>query len=322
MSSQRTTRHARPKRNVPIPQSISPEAQAVIAAGQAPITELPSIDDKDSWREIVAAGDQQILDMLRTAVPAGIDSTKREIDGVTCYEAAPTGQGSDTSIIYLDLHGGAFISCGGECCRILSMMTAADLRMRVLAVDYRMPPDHPFPTGLLDALRVYRALLADRSSHQIIVGGTSAGGNLAAALVLKARDEGLPLPAGLVLLTPEVDLTESGDTFATNLGLDAVLPQSLMPANLLYAGDHDLRDPYVSPLFADYTGDFPPVVLTSGTRDVFLSNTVLLHRALRRAGVAAELHIVEAASHGGFGRSTPEHEDIQEEIRGFIERVA
>jgi acetyl esterase/lipase len=165
---------------------------------------------------------------------------------------------------------------------------------------------------------VYRALLEVRSPDRIVVGGGSAGGNLAAATVVRARDEGLPLPAGVVLLTPAVDLTESGDSFTTNLGIDSVLGL-LMQTNLLYANGHDLAHPYLSPLFADLAG-FPPTFLQSGTRDLFLSNTVRMHRKLREAGVDAELHVWEAMPHGGFG-GAPEDAEVRAELRRFLDRV-
>jgi acetyl esterase/lipase len=135
----------------------------------------------------------------------------------------------------------------------------------------------------------------------------------------RAKDEGLPMPAGLVLLTPEVDLTESGDSFTTNLGLDNILSSRLMPANLLYAAGHDLSHPYLSPLFADVSG-FPPTFIQAGTRDLFLSNAVRMHRKLRAAGVDAELHVFEAMPHGGFG-GAPEDIEMRQEIRRFLDRV-
>ena len=138
--------------------------------------------------------------------------------------------------------------------------------------------------------------------------------------MLRARDEGLPLPTGLVLLTPELDLTESGDSFQTNLGVDATLNGSLMGANLLYAGGRDLEDPYVSPLFGDFTEGISPTILTAGTRDLFLSNAVRMHRALRTAGIEAYLHIKEAASHSAFFGTAPEDEEIDEEVRIFAQR--
>jgi acetyl esterase/lipase len=221
--------------------------------------------------------------------------------------------------VYLDIHGGSLIMGGGACCRAMGIRAAARVGARTWAVDYRMPPDHPYPTPLDDCVGVYRRLLVDHAPRDIVVGGASAGGNLAAAMVLRARDEGLPLPAGLVLLTPELDLTESGDSFATNLGVDTVLRRSLMSASRLYAGGHDLAHPYLSPLFGDMTKGFPPTLLQAGTRDLFLSNAVRMHRALRRAGIEAELHVCEAMPHGGFF-GAPEDREIDDEVRRFADR--
>jgi acetyl esterase/lipase len=92
-----------------------------------------------------------------------------------------------------------------------------------------------------------------------------------------------------------------------------------MPANLLYADGHDLADPYLSPLFGDFTEGYPPTILSTGTRDLFLSNTVRMHRALRNAGIPAELHVIEAAPHGGFFGSSPEDAEIGREVRRFID---
>src|SRR3546814_20973230 len=118
------------------------------------------------------------------------------------------------------------------------------LGARTYEIDYRMPPDHPYPAALDDCIAAYRALLEDHAAWEIIVRGSSAGGNLAAALMLRARDEGLPFPAGLVLATPELDLTEPGDSCQTNEGIDVVIKGSLMAANLLYAAGHDLSHPH------------------------------------------------------------------------------
>ncbi len=134
-----------------------------------------------------------------------------------------------------------------------------------------------------------------------------------------ARDEGLPLPAGLVLLTPELDLTESGDSFETNRYADVVLVGSLAPTIAMYAGGADLSNPYLSPLFGDLTKGFPRTYLQAGTRDLFLSNTVRMHRYLRRAGVPVELHIVEGAPHGGMlgNLRTPEDAEMDAEMKRF-----
>ncbi len=181
-----------------------------------------------------------------------------------------------------------------------------------------MPPVHPYPAPLDDCVAVYQALLQRHRPEDIIVGGGSAGANLAAALILRARDEGSPLPAAALLMSPEIDLTESGDTFQTNLGVDTVIG-SFIPVNLMYADGHDLAHPYLSPLFGDFSKGFPPTLLTAGTRDLFLSNAVRMHRALRRAGVVAELHVLEAAPHGGFFGISPEEAELWVDILQFTE---
>jgi acetyl esterase/lipase len=91
-----------------------------------------------------------------------------------------------------------------------------------------------------------------------------------------------------------------------------------MNASLLYADGRSLRDPYLSPLFGDFTKGFPPTLLASSTRDLLLSSTVRMHRAMRAAGVVAELHILEASPHGGFMANTPEDEDLEQEVRRFV----
>jgi acetyl esterase/lipase len=199
------------------------------------------------------------------------------------------------------------------------------LGVTTVSIDYRCPPDHPFPAAPEDVAAVYRALIEVIDPKQIVIGGSSAGGNLAAAAALMIRDRGLPLPAGVVLLTPEIDLTESGDSFRTNALLDVVLKGPLPDCNAVYAGGRDLADPYLSPLFADFTRGFPPTLIQTGTRDLFLSNSVLMHRKLRKAGVEAELHVWEAMPHAGFGAfglgDAPENAEIDAEVRRFIARL-
>jgi acetyl esterase/lipase len=126
------------------------------------------------------------------------------------------------------------------------------------------------------------------------------------------------MPGATILLTPALDLTQSGDTFRTNLGVDTVITRSDPSALLLYAGGHDLRDPYVSPVYGDLARGFPPTLLASGTRDVLLSDTVRMHRALRAVDVPAELHVLEAAPHGFFRGATPEDRELDREVRRFI----
>jgi monoterpene epsilon-lactone hydrolase len=296
-------------RHIPVPTTVSEQAQAFLGmslftGGEQP--EEPALDDTDAWRALWAATNEMLTAIMEARA------------GVPVFVITPEGAPDNADApVYLDIHGGGFTIGSGDTCRAMAKGTAGQVRMKVYAVDYRMPPDHPYPAAVDDCVAVYRELLKSHAPERIVVGGGSAGGNLAAATMLRARDEGLPLPAALVLMTPEADLTESGDSFETNLGLDNVLTARLTSSIALYAGGHDLTDPYLSPLFGDFTLGYPPTFLQTGTRDLFLSNTVLMHRKLRAAGIDAELHVWEAMPHGGFF-DAPEDAEIAQEIRHFI----
>lgn len=270
-----------PARLIKAPPFISLNAQALLTLQPQPT--YPPIEDKAAWRVLVAQADHDMAPRFQQmAAGLEVETITRDLNGVRFYEAFPPGLPKEDRNIVLDFHGGGLILCGGETCKTMAGMMAVKLQKRVWSVDYRMPVDHPYPAGLDDGLMVYRALLQERSPSEIIVCGVSAGGNLAAALLLRVREAGLPMPAGLILGTPEVDLTESGDSFQTNMGVETMLG-SLMPVNLIYANGNDLLHPHISPLFGDLSG-FPPTILYTGTRDLFLSNTVRMHRALRSAG--------------------------------------
>jgi acetyl esterase/lipase len=320
MTSERAGVIRLPARDIPVPSSVSPEARAVLANPPAERFEFPALDDPAAWRAKIAAHDGAIAAMMAgRAAAAPVTVRHRDLPDCRVYELTPDGLDAGDDRVYLEIHGGGFIWGGGELCAAMAVGTALSTGARVWAVDYRMPPDHPFPAALDDCLAAYRALLDERPADRIIVRGASAGGNLAAALILRARDEGLPLPAAAVLMTPVSDLTESGDSHQVNLGLDPLIPGSHRPAFLLYAGRQDLSHPYLSPLHGDFGKGFPPTILTTGTRDMLLSDTVLLHRALRRAGVPAELHVTEAGGHGGFLGMAPEDQEILREVRRFAD---
>ncbi|MGY4857364.1 alpha/beta hydrolase [Cryobacterium sp. AP23] len=306
-----------PTRKFPIPTTISAQAQAALAAPSAPAPVYPPLDDTEGWLTMIAETDSFITSFLG-GVEFPVTSDKKNVSGVPVYEIRSHEVPADqASPILLEIHGGGLMTGGGDATRLLGSYNAAIFGMTVWAVDYRMPPLHPYPAALDDCMTVYRELLEAHRPEDIFVGGGSAGGNLAAALLLRAKDEGLPMPAALLLRTPEIDLTESGDSFVTLDGVNDGL-RSLMPVNLLYAGGHDLTHPYLSPLFGDFTG-FPPTFVQGGTRDLYLSNSILIHRKLRAAGVEAELHVFEAMPHQGFGGS-PEDQDMAAEMRRFLDK--
>jgi monoterpene epsilon-lactone hydrolase len=311
-----------PERRVPPPTTISAQAQAFLAsAASVGFSDPPDPADKAAWRAYIANGEQSIAAMMAPGTAANpCDIAAHPVGGATLYEVTPStrsGRNSDRAIYYL--HGGAFIVGAGLTGAHMAQPIACKTGLTAFAIDYRMPPDHPFPVGLEDSVAGYQRLLERFEPGHIAVMGASAGGGLAASLILKLRDLGLPMPAACVLATPEADLTESGDTVVTNAVIDVVLRRPLAPSIALYADGHDLRDPYLSPVFADFSKGFVPTILMSGTRDMFLSNTVRLHRSLCRAGIETELHVWEAMPHGGFF-GAPEDLEMLEQTAAFIRK--
>ena len=312
------------RRVIPFPTSISRSAAdalwGMVGGDGVPLNalhHLPAADDRDGWTALKDASEVGYAETIAAAAGELRSEVATVVAGAATIHVA-TPQSSDRPEgAMIDLHGGALVLGGGAACRVGTRRQADLHGLRCYGVDYRTPPYHPFPAALDDCLAAYRHVLAHHAPSKVVIAGRSAGGNLAAAMLLRARDEGLPMPAGLVLLSPQVDLTESGDSFAVNRTVDVVLPGSLMASNLLYADGTDLADPLLSPLFGDLVG-FPPTFLQSGTRDLFLSNTVRMHRALRRAGVPAELHVFEAMPHGGFTGRTPEEQELLGEVKAFV----
>ena len=316
------TMHLGP-RVIPTPRSISENARKFLGS-VFPSPPQPAITDKEGWRKVVAAANAMFEPMIEhwlTDSAATVETTT--IAGVTVHKATPL------VIKYPDrahyrIHGGAWVFMGGKFSKGEAAVTAAQFGCVTYGLDYRMPPDHPYPAAVDDGLAVYRQIIKEYDPKRVAISGASAGGNLSATVTLKIRDSGLPMPAAVGLLTPATDLTWSSDTINTNAGIDTVLRPGGSVAKL-YAGGHDLTDPYISPIYGDYTKGFPPTFLQTGTRDLLLSDTVRLHRRLLNAGIPAELHVWEAMPHGGFGgifgTPTPEDEEMSTALVAFVDRV-
>jgi epsilon-lactone hydrolase len=222
------------------------------------------------------------------------------------------------------IHGGGYVYAPGEAGTGEATLMAAFGGFKVISVDYRMPPDFPYPAAMDDAMAVWKEVVKLQNPRNIAVFGTSTGGGMTLALVLRAKQEGLPLPAAIAPGTPWSDLTEAGDSYKTNEWVDNVLVSYsgyISHSALLYANGHDLKDPQLSPIYGDFHG-FPPAILTSGTRDLFLSLTVLTHRKLRQAGVEAELQVYEGMSHAQylFDADSPETKETFTEIARFFDQ--
>ena len=156
------------------------------------------------------------------------------------------------------------------------------VRMRTWSVDYRMPPDHRYPGRARRLHRGVPALLEVQAPERIVVGGGSAGGEPRRRAHAPRPRRGPPVARGPRAVDAGSGSHRVGRLVKTNLGIDPVLRSSLVEWIALYAGDHDLSDPYLSPLFGDFSPPFPPTFVQAGTRDLFLSNAVRLHRRLPR----------------------------------------
>jgi acetyl esterase/lipase len=181
--------------------------------------------------------------------------------------------------------------------------------IRPCSVDCRIPPEHPYPAGLDDCVEAYRSLVERFDPGKIALEGSSAGANLVAATILRARDEGLLVPGTCSLHTAGVDLPQSGHSFTTSELIDAVLRKSQPETMLLYAGGHDRAHSYLSPVF--------DVSRLRYTRYPAFSDGDDAPRPAR-AGVEAELHVFEAMPHGGLSGAPPEDHELQQEIADFI----
>lgn len=314
-----------PERSIPVPRSISPEAQVILGrAAKRPFAwpNYPAPDDTAGWLQWADAANANMRAMVEAEGMAGpsVDSETLMVGDVSCYRFGDsTADGKRIEKVLLEIHGGGLIGGGGDLCSIMAAKACMEMGAVVYSPDYRMPPLYPYPTALDDCMAVYREVIRRHAPETVVVHGSSAGGNLAAALMLRAKAEGLALPAGLILESPELDLTESGDSFETNKIIDVVLQDGLGPVNRLYANGHDLVDPYLSPLFGDFSNGWPPTLLTAGTRDLFLSNAVRMLHRLREVAVPVELLVYEAMPHGGFF-GTPEDRALRQDVLAFAER--
>jgi epsilon-lactone hydrolase len=320
-----------PAHDLPVPRTPSVQAQAVLGMGTQGSSQVWKATDSK-------ASIQESIDATMAAIPAGMggpmisaiygtadtgrpaDVEVIDVAGVPVYVGTPEGLDPGDRRVHLSIHG-ALVYGGGEMARVGAAITAGGLGVRTWVVDYRMPPYHPFPAPLEDCLAVYRSLLEDCRPEEIIIGGMSIGANLTLATILRARDEGLPLPAAAVINSPPADLTMSGDSTQTNAHADiSYNRQDLADVFSLYTDGQDPRHPWISPVYGDYSKGFPPTILTTGTRDFLLSDTVRVHRKLRAAGVQAELHVWEAAPHIMFLGMAPEDHERTAEIRRFMQQ--
>jgi acetyl esterase/lipase len=312
-----------PARFIPVPTTVSPQLAKLIAQ---PATPRHAPQSTQEWKAVIQAA--AALDLARIAeLKKQFEVTVEplRLAGVPCYRITPLQLPErNRRRLLLHLHGGAYVFAPGESGTLEGIVMAGFGHMPVITVDYRMPPDHPYPAAMDDAMAVWKELVHRQKPTHIGIFGTSTGGGMTLALVQRIKEEAQPLPGAIAPGTPWSDLTDTGDTYFTNAGVDNGLVAYnplLSAAARLYAHGRDLKDPHLSPVYGDFHG-FPPTILTSGTRDLFLSNTVRVHRKLREAGVEAVLEVYEGQSHAQYlaDTTTPESREAFDEIATFFDQ--
>ncbi|MFN7921541.1 MAG: alpha/beta hydrolase [Bryobacteraceae bacterium] len=314
-----------PAHEVPVPDLVSERLRANIAR---PIADpFPEPKTPAEWKKLQ---DARAADRAK-GVPAllaklHVKMEPRTVAGVKTFMVTPeTVAPENRKRILVHVHGGAYVFFGGESGTPEAILMAHYGKIPVISVDYRMPPDHPFPAAIDDTVAVWKEMIRTHKPAAMGLFGTSTGGGLTLATVLRLKQLGIPIPGAIAPGTPWSDLTKTGDTYFTNERIDNVLvdyERLLGPCARLYAAGRDLEDPLLSPVYGDFHG-FPPAILLSGTRDLFLSNTVRVHRKLRAAGIEAELHVFEAQSHGQYMLDQVDSEESREsftELSRFFSR--
>jgi monoterpene epsilon-lactone hydrolase len=305
-------------RVVPVPATISAQArQSLIDAAKRPSAGEVSIASR---RSEIDAQMQLLNDIAARLYPVDIEEIA--IDGVRCHRIRPAGV-ETTGKVLVNLHGGAFTVGSGSLVEAIPL--AVLTHSTVLAVDYRLAPEHPYPAAVDDVTTVWRQVVRHHAPADVALYGTSAGGFLTAQAVMRFQRDGLPMPVCCGIFSGGGDLTDLGDTAAIfNFGGFAGEP--LLPFDhpasdtASYLRDANQDDPVVSPLRADLAG-FPPTLLVSSTRDAVLSATASMHRALLRADVDASLVVFEALPHGfWFNLGLPETLEALDVMSRFFAR--
>jgi monoterpene epsilon-lactone hydrolase len=312
-----------PARKLAPPDTVSAEMQAREGRGvNATWNVIPKTTEE--WAALagrgggaaghIGGGDQATLDRL------GVKSETMTVNGVITHMLTPnTIPPEHRNRLLVHVHGGCYVLSGGGVGEGIRM--AGFGKFKVLSVDYRRPPHAFYPAALDDVVNAWKGAIKMADPRNMGLFGTSAGGALVLSAVLKLKQDAAPLPAAIGSGTPMADLTGRGDTFRTNHMIDNQLVGVGRCDAMAeyYARGHDLKDPFLSPIYGDMRG-FPPAILTSGTRDLLLSSTVRVHRKLRQAGVEAYLQVFEGQSHGSYNSELPEGKEAFEEIARFFDK--
>ena len=229
-------------------------------------------------------------------LPADVTVTAAALGGVPTAEI--TLDGIEPRHVVLYFHGGVYVIGDAFQAAGLAWQVGRRTRAKVISVDYRLAPEHPYPAAVDDALAAYEALLHNGTApSDIAFAGESAGGGLAVATLVNARDHGLPLPAAAFVMSPYADLTLAGTTMETKREADPLMSRELLQSRVTdYTAGQDAALALISPIFADLSG-LPPLIIQAGTHEVLLDDAVRLARQAATADVQVTLDITPQVPH-------------------------
>lgn len=252
-------------------------------------------------------------------VPDDIQVEEVEHGGVPCIEVLHPSAMGDGVVVWF--HGGGFVIGQAAGYKSFGYELSKASGAKIIFPDYRLAPEDPYPAGNDDAVAVYKALLEDGLQEtDITVGGDSAGGGLAAALLVRLRDEGEPLPAGAWLSSPWCDLTNVNDSITANADKDPIVSGDMLGMlGPLYIGNADPKDPHMSAAHADLSG-LPPLLIHVGTEETLYDDSIKLAERAKAAGVEVTLEIGEEMYHiyPCFGAILPEGAEAVKQAGAFV----
>ena len=295
----------------------SPEAQALFAELTQAGTVTPDAGNMPAYREQVRAGFEPYVRQALQDFSGEVEELR--IGGIGCKQVTPAGWSRDRGCVQY-AYGGGYV-CGSPHEDLVIAAPLAQLSgARIVMVDYRLSPEFPYPEPQRDMQAVYPELLAAHGAARLAVAGESAGGNQALALLQHIRDQGLEPPRCAALLSPWCDLANRGDRHGFNDNRDPSLSHPWVDiAAQLHANGQPLNDPGISPLHGDMRS-LPPTIITTGSRDLLLSQALRLAARLRAAGVDCDLRVWEGMWHVFEFYPIPEARTSIAEIAGFLRR--
>ena len=275
-----------------------------------------ALDNIEQYRQDMIDANTESVTRAVAEFDGSIESI--EIAGQLCRQATPSNWEKSNGPVVLYAYGGGYISGGTYEDQMITLPMASKAKARVVMVEYRLSPEHPYPAPQDDFAAVYPVLLESYGSSRLVVSGESAGGNNAVHLLQRLRAAGTAMPACAVLLSPWVDLSGDGDSHVFNDNRDPTLNNHWVDiAAEMHAPGHSLKDPGVSPVYGEFDG-FPPTMITTGSMDLLLSDCLRLSHRLRAAGVSCDLRVWEGLWHVFEFYPIPEAQTSIGEMAEFI----